>query len=189
MGDNEQATDAAVLIKVSQNVLIAFVCLTLALIYDSMVEYEKKLLMEKHKRIASHDGETLHDDDYHPDDDDHDQDDSMESRSDMNKCMFLWKKFPKFILGYLGLSIIISALIIPMGSGGEMFAERFVKNINQISRWLFTLGFIGIGAKTKFTTLWDAIKDGKYLALYHCGQIFDTVLTFAAAYIVFTYIV
>merc|ERR1712244_69179 len=122
---------------------------------------------EKHKRIASHDqdGKTIHDDDYHSGDDAHEANGGAQPHTDMNKCMFLRKKFPKFIIGYLSLSLIISALIIPMTY--DNYAERFVKNINQISRWLFTLGFIGIGAKTKFTTLWDAIKDGKYLALYH----------------------
>jgi len=102
------------------------------------------------------------------------------------KCAFLWKKFPKFIIGYLALAIIISVIIIPIS---EPFARRFINNIGQISKWLFTLGFVGIGAKTKFTTLWESIKDGKYLKLYLCGQTIDTIITFIVAWLVFTYIV
>merc|ERR1712228_732491 len=166
--------DTAVLIKVSQNVLIAFVCLTLAVIYHDMVQYEKnhkKQLLEKKQKKRY---ETMTDE----------TDDIDVQASDMNKCAFLWKKFPKFIIGYLGLSIVISALIIPLSLDG--YAQRFVNNIGQISRWLFTLGFVGIGAKTKFTTLWESIKDGKYLKIYLVGQTVDTILTFIAAFIVFT---
>lgn len=104
-----------------------------------------------------------------------------------NKCAFLWSKFPKFIIGYVGLSLIISVLIIPLSS--EDYSARFIRNIHQFSKWLFTLGFVGIGAKTKFTSLWDSIKDGKYLTLYLLGQTFDTIITFVFAFVVFTYIV
>merc|ERR1712228_726043 len=110
--------DTAVLIKVSQNVLIAFVCLTLAVIYHDMVQYEKnhkKQLLEK-KQKKRYETMTEETDDRKDDADDNDDIDVQSS--DMNKCAFLWKKFPKFIIGYLGLSIVISALIIPLSVDG-----------------------------------------------------------------------
>ena len=187
--DDEQATDTAVLIKVSQNILIAFVCLSLAVLYDDMVDLEDKRI---EKRMALlHD--TSNGNDYGGRDNDT-TNDTVEKYKKMkrikaqkgNKCAFLWKKFPKFILGYLVLSIIISFIIIPID---KEYSDRFVNNIKQMSNWLFTLGFVGIGAKTKLTTLWEAIKDGKYLKLYLVGQTFDTIITFIAAFIVFTYII
>ena len=175
--DNVGAYNIGVLIKISQNILIAFVCLALAVLYEDMVNYERRRNRHQYNRASM---------------DESDMNTAADNETQNvtapkgGKCAFLWMKFPKFIIGYLTLAMIISTIIIPINRD---YAKRFMNNISQISKWLFTLGFVGIGAKTKFTTLWESIKDGKYLKLYLCGQTIDTIITFLVAWLVFTYVV
>jgi len=167
--DNQDATDTGIIIKVSQNILIAFICLALAVILGTPSTSESTYCS-----VSTEAGGGTNSDE-------------VRRKEPQNKCAFLWKKFPKFVIGYLLLSVIVSLVVYNVG--GESFGDRFLNNIGQKSKFLFTLGFVGIGAKTKFTTLWQAIKDGKYLKLYLIGQTFDTVITLIAAFIVYTYIV
>merc|ERR1712013_877981 len=166
--DNQNATDTGIIIKVSQNILIAFICLALAVILGTPSTSAEST----YSSVSTEAGET---------------EETNVPQKQQNKCAFLWKKFPKFVIGYLLLSALVSLVVYNVG--GESFGDRFLNNIGQKSKFLFTLGFVGIGAKTKFTTLWQAIKDGKYLGLYLIGQTFDTVITLIAAFIVYTYIV
>ena len=175
--DSREATDVGVVIKVSQNILIAFVCLALAVIYDDVRRYEKR----RRRRLLSGGSKS-----YKTLSSTKPGRDEEEEEGPENKLAFLWKKFPKFVIGYLLLSVLVSLVIIPVA--GSEYKDRFLNNIGQFSKWLCTLGFVGIGAKTKFTTLWEAIKDGKYLKLYLAGQTMDTLITFIMAFVVYTYI-
>ena len=85
------------------------------------------------------------------------------------------------------LSLIITVFINPFAS--DKYSENFEDLIKSLSKWLFCIGFVGIGANTHFSKLWQNIKDGKYIGLYIIGQTFDTAMTLLVAWLVFTYIV
>lgn len=77
-----------------------------------------------------------------------------------NKGAFLWKKFPKFVLGFLFISLIATlgtldpkvfphlAGLIPYG-----FTRPQIAALGNLSRWAFLLSFAGVGLRTDFREL------------------------------------
>jgi uncharacterized integral membrane protein (TIGR00698 family) len=58
-----------------------------------------------------------------------------------NKAEFLWNKFPKFVLGF-----IIVSLAATLGA----FSKEQAADIANLSRWAFLLTFAGVGLSTDF---------------------------------------
>ena len=58
-----------------------------------------------------------------------------------NKARFLWEKFPKFVLGFLIISVLVSL---------HTFSKDQVGNLANLSRWAFLLTFAGVGLRTNF---------------------------------------
>jgi uncharacterized integral membrane protein (TIGR00698 family) len=58
-----------------------------------------------------------------------------------NKAAFLWKKFPKFILGFLLISLLVSF---------HGFNKGQVTSLGNLSKWAFLLTFAGVGLRTNF---------------------------------------
>ncbi|MCC5929289.1 MAG: putative sulfate exporter family transporter [Cyclobacteriaceae bacterium] len=100
----------------------------------------------------------------------------------------IWLRFPKFILGFLGASILFSVIHSSIGNelGNALLdqgmARGFIKNLRE---WLFCLAFVSIGLSTNFRILKGYFKDGKALTLYICGQSFNLMLTLLMAWIMF----
>jgi uncharacterized integral membrane protein (TIGR00698 family) len=81
-----------------------------------------------------------------------------------NKGLFLWKKFPKFVLGFLLISLLATigtldpkvfpqlAWLIPYG-----FNRAQILALGNLSRWAFLLTFAGVGLRTSFK---DLLKQG-----------------------------
>ena len=61
-----------------------------------------------------------------------------------NKAAFLWSKFPKFILGFLLISLLASI---------GFFAKPQITAIGNLSRWAFLLTFAGVGLRTNLREL------------------------------------
>jgi uncharacterized integral membrane protein (TIGR00698 family) len=61
-----------------------------------------------------------------------------------NKAAFLWSKFPKFILGFLLISLLASI---------GFFAKQQITSIGNLSRWAFLLTFAGVGLRTNLREL------------------------------------
>src|SRR5271157_5448945 len=68
-----------------------------------------------------------------------------------NKGRFLWQKFPKFVLGFLGLSVIFSVLfaVFP-GKEAHAYLAGRVGAMRGFSEWAFQLTFVGVGLRTSF---------------------------------------
>ena len=58
-----------------------------------------------------------------------------------NKAAFLRKKFPKFVLGFLFMSLLV---------GFYTFSKPQVASLGNLSRWAFLLTFAGVGLRTNF---------------------------------------
>ena len=61
-----------------------------------------------------------------------------------NKAAFLWSKFPKFVLGFLLISILASI---------GLFTKPQIAAIGNLSRWAFLLTFAGVGLRTNLREL------------------------------------
>jgi uncharacterized integral membrane protein (TIGR00698 family) len=61
-----------------------------------------------------------------------------------NKAAFLWSKFPKFVLGFLVVSLLASI---------GFFTKPQITAIGNLSRWAFLLTFAGVGLRTNLREL------------------------------------
>ncbi|HKR27821.1 MAG TPA: putative sulfate exporter family transporter, partial [Acidobacteriaceae bacterium] len=61
-----------------------------------------------------------------------------------NKPAFLWRKFPKFVLGFLLISVLASV---------GVFTRAQTVSIGNLSRWAFLLAFAGVGLRSNLREL------------------------------------
>jgi uncharacterized integral membrane protein (TIGR00698 family) len=65
-----------------------------------------------------------------------------------SKATFLWKTFPKFVLGFLLFSALASM-------GSRVFSPDQVTSLGNLSRWAFLLTFAGVGLRTNVHELFQ----------------------------------
>ncbi len=103
----------------------------------------------------------------------------------------IWYRFPKFVLGFIGASIIFSLIYTSFnsqvgGMGPAMIDQGVVKGMADLFRgWFFCLSFVSIGLATNFRELKEHLVGGKPFILYVVGQSINLVLTLVMAYIMF----
>ena len=83
-----------------------------------------------------------------------------------NKASFLWAKFPKFVLGFLAISVAVSLGAFDTGQ---------IKSLANLSRWAFLLTFAGVGLRTNFRQL--SRQGLKPFAVGVLGEVLIAVLT------------
>lgn len=83
-----------------------------------------------------------------------------------NKAAFLWQKFPKFVLGFLLISVLATY---------QFFTRDQVGALANLSRWAFLLTFAGVGLRTNFR---DMRKQGlRPFAVGAIGEVVIAVFT------------
>ncbi|NET64964.1 MAG: putative sulfate exporter family transporter [Moorea sp. SIO1G6] len=99
----------------------------------------------------------------------------------------LWVRLPKFILGFIAASLLVSFVCIPL------MGMDTVKNIlsqTKIYRgWLFCIAFLSIGLDSNFRDLGTQLQGGKPMIFYLVGQSFNIVLTLAIAWLMLSGII
>ena len=95
----------------------------------------------------------------------------------------IWYRFPKFILGFVFLSILSSFVVLPLM--GEMMLTGILKLTGSIRTFLFAIAFLSIGLETDFKTLKTQISGGKPVQLYVVGQSLNLIITLIFAWILF----
>ena len=85
-----------------------------------------------------------------------------------NKATFLWNKFPKFVLGFLLISLLVSF---------HTFSKDEITSLANLSRWAFLLTFAGVGLRTNFR---EMRKQGlRPFAVGAIGEVAIAVFTLA----------
>jgi uncharacterized integral membrane protein (TIGR00698 family) len=83
-----------------------------------------------------------------------------------SKAEFLWRKFPKFVLGFLLISLLATL---------GFFTKPQLTSLANLSRWAFLLTFAGVGLRTSFRELG---KQGwRPFAVGAIGEIFIALVT------------
>lgn len=102
-------------------------------------------------------------------------------------AMEIWHRFPKFVLGFLAVSVIFSVVSSNLGADfGKMLVDDGINKISVPLRgWFFGLAFVSIGLTTNFRELGQYFKGGKPIILYVVGQSLNLVLTLLMAWIMF----
>src|SRR6201994_4495738 len=88
-----------------------------------------------------------------------------------NKAKFVWQKVPKFVLGFLLISILATL---------QFFNKEQITAIANLSRWAFLLTFAGVGLRTNFR---DMRKQG--LRPFAVGAIGEVVIAIFTLGLVF----
>ncbi len=90
----------------------------------------------------------------------------------------IWERFPKFVLGFLGASLVFSFVIDPAVVSE---VKGSIKNIQGL--W-FALAFVSIGLETKFSDLFKQ-DNRKPLYAFLIAQSFNILITLLIAYFLF----
>jgi uncharacterized membrane protein YadS len=100
----------------------------------------------------------------------------------------IWKRFPRFILGFLGASLVFSAIYQYLGPdmGKAVLDEGMIRGWSSVLQgWFFALAFVSIGLGTNFRELKKYLKGGKPVILYIVGQSAQWIITLVMAYLLF----
>jgi uncharacterized integral membrane protein (TIGR00698 family) len=88
-----------------------------------------------------------------------------------NKAAFLWKKFPKFVLGFLLISLLATL---------GYFTKPQLTSLANLSRWAFLLTFAGVGLRTSLRELG---KQGwRPFVVGAIGEVFIALVTLGLVY-------
>ena len=100
----------------------------------------------------------------------------------------IWKRFPRFILGFLGASVVFSLIYVSLDPdvARSVIDQGIIRGFTKDLRgWMFALAFVSIGLSTNFRALAGTLRGGKPLILYICGQTLNILLTLGVAYLMF----
>lgn len=86
----------------------------------------------------------------------------------------IWDRFPKFILGFILLSILASL---------GLFASEQLADLRNLRQWALTLAFVGIGWGLSFRDFKE--MGAKPLWVFLGATVFNTLLAFAVAWVIF----
>ena len=104
----------------------------------------------------------------------------MEKNKETEKpsLKIIWDRFPKFVLGFIIVSLTFSFLVSPET------AEITGKTIKSYQSLWFNLAFICIGLETRFKDIIE-LDRGRPLMAFLTAQIFNIIITLAVAYVLF----
>jgi len=97
--------------------------------------------------------------------------------------MEIWYRFPKFILGFAGASLVFSFVLMP--TLGHEDVSGILETSKVLRGWFFCLAFVSIGLESDFKELASQLVGGKPIYLYIVGQSFNLVLTLVMSWIAF----
>lgn len=98
-------------------------------------------------------------------------------------AMEIWYRLPKFIIGFVGASLVFSFVLTP--ALGAARVGEVLDLTSDVRGWLFCLAFVSIGLESSLRDLAAHTAGGRPVQLYVTGQAFNVVLTLAAAWLAF----
>ena len=90
------------------------------------------------------------------------------------KALFLWQKFPKFILGFMALSLLATS---------GFFTKGQLTSLGNLSKWAFLPAFAGVGLRTNLRDLID--QGWRPIVVGVLGEIFIALVTLGLVLISF----
>jgi len=99
----------------------------------------------------------------------------VERRPDQKPSLLeIWRRFPKFVLGFVVASLLVSFGLLGQGA---------VKDITNLRNWFLTLAFVSIGLEFAFGEL--RRLGARPVVLYLIATIFNTILALGVAWVLF----
>jgi uncharacterized membrane protein YadS len=97
--------------------------------------------------------------------------------------MEVWYRFPKFVLGFMVASLVVSFIIEP--AMGEKAAKAAAKACKSYRSWFFAMCFVAIGLETNFKEL-ISVGGGRPAAAYWISQTANAVWTLFISWILWS---
>jgi uncharacterized integral membrane protein (TIGR00698 family) len=97
--------------------------------------------------------------------------------------MEIWYRFPKFVIGFMVASLIVSFLVEP-GMGAKA-AKGVAKACKSYRSWFFAICFVSIGLETNFKEL-ISVGGGRPAAAYWISQTANAVWTLFIVWILWS---
>jgi len=97
--------------------------------------------------------------------------------------MEIWYRFPKFVIGFMVASLIVSFLVEP-GMGAKA-AKGVAKACKSYRSWFFAICFVSIGLETNFKEL-VSVGGGRPAAAYWISQTANAVWTLFIVWILWS---
>ena len=88
----------------------------------------------------------------------------------------VWRRFPKFVIGFLAASIFITLVAQSAGLAqfGRATTQALVTPVKTLRSWAFAFGFLSIGLTTRFGDL--AGLGGRPMAAFSLGVAVNVLL-------------
>lgn len=97
----------------------------------------------------------------------------------------IWRRFPRFVLGFLMASVVFSVINAALPAGAEQVDAMIDGTTGILRGWLFCLAFVSIGLETNFRELAPYLRTGKPMTLYLCGQALNLILSLLMSWLMF----
>jgi uncharacterized integral membrane protein (TIGR00698 family) len=116
-----------------------------------------------------------------------DREEQVTAGNSRPSAMEIWYRFPKFVIGFIGASLLFSFVLVPAMAGDFTRVEStYINPITRVLRgWFFCMAFMAIGLESNFKDLTARMEKGKPLILYVVGQSFNLALTLLVAFLAF----
>ena len=112
---------------------------------------------------------------------------SLDRKEDPNaqrpSFMEIWYRFPKFVIGFVVASIIVSVIVEP--ASGHKAVKAIGKATKTYRNWLFALCFVSIGLETNFKEL-IAVGGGRPAIAYWISQAANAIWTLFITWILWS---
>jgi uncharacterized membrane protein YadS len=97
----------------------------------------------------------------------------------------IWRRFPKFVLGFIAASLIITAFSqhLTLHTFGANFTNDLVAPIKDLRTWAFTFCFLSIGLTTRFRDL--AAAGARPFWAFTSGVVVNVILGLLLSTVVF----
>jgi uncharacterized membrane protein YadS len=96
-----------------------------------------------------------------------------------------WRRFPRFILGFLAASLVCSWLHA-LGPEQALWVDGATTAFTaKLRGWLFCTGFVCMGLQTRLRELAPYLASGRPVVLYLAGQALNLALTLLVASLTF----
>jgi uncharacterized integral membrane protein (TIGR00698 family) len=103
------------------------------------------------------------------------QDGRTPTTSQQTSLWEIWRRFPKFVLGFLLASGVFTLLSTNL-EHGDVLTKSAGSGVKVLREWAFCLGFVSIGLETNLREFWPYLRSGKPLWLYVIGQTLNLLM-------------
>jgi uncharacterized membrane protein YadS len=99
------------------------------------------------------------------------------------RCSLLWDKFPKFTLGFVITSSILTGIM--HGVRGTLEEDALPKAVAAMNKWWFAISFVGIGITTNIKTVFEKAWKSGVIQVYLLANAVDILLALGLSYLAY----